>query len=489
MTQPNGILQTNLPGIALGDYSGSEVFPPGDPGYPPNGPRYPQWLVDQQVPIFNVANYGDLVSGYGASFDNAPTILAAIAAAAAYQLTSNRYGAIVQLPAGFFELLSPIVMTQPNGVVGPIWFRGAGPGLTTLAAAGGFWATAAVPIFHVDSTNSMAKLSDFAITSTVVAALTCHGLVIDSGVPAEDQFGGINTLIERIFIGGVGGKGLVLNGYENRVLNVYVAQSGAEGMDNFGTDNFFAQCTADTCGKTTTSSGFNCRTENNKYTGCKAFGCTGHGYNVQSARNMFVACESQDNDLYGFNDGSSDNSFVGCLADTNGRGGGRNYGFWVSGSTVTGCTAINRTGNSQTYGYGGSFNFNYPHVSGCQSRLPGNAHVDPNNAAGSYDVNNLGGSQSVAYAAAITPDPYAGGLVIVGTITAALAIDAVTTEPFAGMRLEFELPQDNVGGHAVTFDASYHLATAIPTAASSTTVVSFRFDGAVWRETARATTS
>ena len=161
-----------------------------------------------------------------------------------------------------------------------------------------------------------------------------------------------------------------------------------------------------------------CSTSNSKLSNCKAFGCTGSGFNIGGTRNMFSSCEAQDNGLYGFNDSGADNVFAACVADSNGQSGGTTYGFSLSGaSAAVGCLTINRSGSSQDYGYiSGVANGAYPSIVGCTSRLPGTAHVAPS-SVGAISVNGLIGTQSVAYASSITPDPYLGGTVIVGTLT------------------------------------------------------------------------
>lgn len=102
-------------------------------------------------------------------------------------------------------------------------------------------------------------------------------------------------------------------------------------------------------------------------------------------------------------------------------------------------------------------------------------------------------SQSVAYAAAITPDPFIAPVIRVGTLTGNLTINApantVNASPYPDQELEFWLPQDATGLRVVTFNAAFVTTAAIPTIASQTTVIKFRWNAgtAVWREVARST--
>jgi hypothetical protein len=108
-------------------------------------------------------------------------------------------------------------------------------------------------------------------------------------------------------------------------------------------------------------------------------------------------------------------------------------------------------------------------------------------SVGSIVVNGLLGTQSVSYAAAITPDPYLGGTVIVGTLTDVITVNAVSTANlFAGIRIGFQFTQDGTG-HAVTFDSQYKTSAAVPTTASSVTRIQFEWDGTNMRETGRST--
>jgi len=429
--------------------------------------------------VFYVTDYGGSFDGTGAgATDNTTPIQNALNAAAAWNPQANAtfHGAVVQLPAGIGKITGKLTMQYG------VWLRGYGPGATVIYCQN--WNVNADPAILVDTTNMAAKLSDFGLIFGTVSPVTAHGIVVQNGLAYEQTMGVITTQLERVIIKGPGGDGIQLAGVENRIYDCVVRCTG-NGFNVTATDAFLANCTADTCG----GAGFLLSTSNTKLANCKAFGCTGSGFNVNGQRNMLSSCEAQDNGAYGFNDPQGDNTFASCVADTNGTAGGTAYGFHLSGaSCASACLAINRSGTPQDYGFfTGVANSVYPSVVGCTSRLPGTNHVDPA-SIGSIEVNGLYGAQSVAFSTPLTPDPYAGGTVVVGTLTAPITINATSFTPFLGMKMGFQFTQDSTG-RVVTFDSVYKTSAAIATTASSVTRIQFEFDGTNWRETGRAVTA
>lgn len=99
------------------------------------------------------------------------------------------------------------------------------------------------------------------------------------------------------------------------------------------------------------------------------------------------------------------------------------------------------------------------------------------------------GRQTIAYAASITPDPYLGGHIKVGNLTGAITINN-PANGHAGSQMVLRLTQDGTGGRVVTFGGAYALlGPAIPTTASTTTVIGFSFDGTTWNESFRNASS
>lgn len=91
------------------------------------------------------------------------------------------------------------------------------------------------------------------------------------------------------------------------------------------------------------------------------------------------------------------------------------------------------------------------------------------------------GVQPIAYAAAITPDALAGGVVDVGALTSNITINA-PTNPFPGLRLTFRFVQSGTSGGAVTWNAVFlHSWTNDGnTRADARSSVTFAYDGTNW---------
>jgi hypothetical protein len=108
--------------------------------------------------------------------------------------------------------------------------------------------------------------------------------------------------------------------------------------------------------------------------------------------------------------------------------------------------------------------------------------------------NTEGGYRTVAYAAAVTPDPLRGSTHKIGTLTGNITINDPATTLItanylhAGMETTLVLTQDATGGRTVTFGSAFKTTAAVPTTADSTTTVTFVYDGTYWREKNRATT-
>src|SRR5690349_14629310 len=69
-------------------------------------------------------------------------------------------------------------------------------------------------------------------------------------------------------------------------------------------------------------------------------------------------------------------------------------------------------------------------------------------------------SQSVAYAANITPDFSAGTLVIVGALTGAITVNNPTNVPAEGLLVGFSFVEDGVGSNNVSWGTNYVFPTA-----------------------------
>lgn len=93
----------------------------------------------------------------------------------------------------------------------------------------------------------------------------------------------------------------------------------------------------------------------------------------------------------------------------------------------------------------------------------------------------VAGSQNVAYAATIAPDPNVGSTVIVGTLTGAITINVPAAGPYAtGTTITYILTQDATGGRVVTWGTGFKEVLTLNTTASKVTAISFVYDGTNW---------
>jgi hypothetical protein len=112
---------------------------------------------------------------------------------------------------------------------------------------------------------------------------------------------------------------------------------------------------------------------------------------------------------------------------------------------------------------------------------------DPAGNRVTFNQQGVGSMQELAYAATVTPTPYAGSTVLVGTLTGNVAVANVAGHK--GSRLSFVLTQDGTGGRTVTWGSDYDVSAAVSTTLNVRTVIEFLHDGTRWREISRATTT
>lgn len=98
-------------------------------------------------------------------------------------------------------------------------------------------------------------------------------------------------------------------------------------------------------------------------------------------------------------------------------------------------------------------------------------------------------SQSIAFAASITPDATLGEFVLVGTLTGAITVNNPSNSA-VGQFLCFRYTQDATGGRVVTYGANYRTGGAAAFSTTLSTVTVDRFfceDGTIWRLVSRTT--
>lgn len=432
---------------------------------------------------------------YGVKADNSTDDTAAINAAlqAAIVPISGFSGTslparIVQLPAGRIVTSGQILM--PSNVI----LQGHGPSATQLLQG-------------LTSENFIVLQ-----TGTEVQVTVRDLGVIQSGTPSSGSaiafinssetsiLGDARHIIENVVIVGTANGIYTQTNTEVRVINCSVYRTPGYGYFLNGTDEYIWGSTAGACGATS----FFLAGANSRLFGCKAFGQTalsnGAFFVDGSGRHEVTCCEAQDNFSYGFNfSGTYGSNLTDCIADSNAYD-----GFSISdGSTVTGCSTIYRSGGAHVPrsgvaigGTGFVTGFNAVDESGSNPfplyAIFGSGPTGPSALVSAPEV----ASESIAYAASITPDPYRkAGTSFLGTITGNLTVANPATPPsgngayFPGVQVSFVMPVDGTGGYTLAFGTAYKIDGSAPALAANTTVqIAFRFDGTYWRETQRSIT-
>lgn len=89
--------------------------------------------------------------------------------------------------------------------------------------------------------------------------------------------------------------------------------------------------------------------------------------------------------------------------------------------------------------------------------------------------------QAIAYAAAITPNPSNGRLIVVGELTGNITVNnpPVGHVPTLGDRVTFYFTS-NATGRQITFGSAYRAGTVPASSAAQRARIAFQWDGAAW---------
>ncbi len=259
--------------------------------------------------------------------------------------------------------------------------------------------------------------------------------------------------------------------YDAQLSNCLASNSGLAGFNLAGPNVRLATCKAYYSGKV----------DSNK-----------PGFYITGKHCQLVGCEAQDNWGPGAGlDGTYGCVIQGCKFESNskaGEGAFPGVDLWNSHYNVISFSGGERKADGTNSGQQNSVQIR----SGCvgnqislthwcetwagatigpaiQNMLTGNTVI----------VNNQLGTQNIAYAATITPDPYAGGKVIVGTLTGNITV-AAPSNAHIGCRLSFKFTQDTTAGRTVTWNSIFKKNWTPTTTNGKINTIEFEYDGTNW---------
>lgn len=428
--------------------------------------------------IFDVMDYGAVADGIT---NDAAAVQAAVNAASQYAGGGGNggYGAIVQLPAKRMVVNSTIVLKDG------VWLKGYGPATDVRGVAN--------PVISLASSGvrpDRMMISDLTMLPTGV------GIKIDwtASFTGGWQLGWPRMTLENITVNDSGSHGIwIVAGLELRMINCVTLRTGGHGIVLDGTtDSQVILCTAGEANQ----DGFYVSGANNKLVSCKGYGANGSGFVLAGGgRHTISACEAQDNELAGYYLTADNNALSACLSDTSNKNG---FLIQSSKNVIDGIAMAGGGGTGYTTRIGFHFDSTFvspPKGNIITATVPAGVSVP---VAGDTDGNSIrvfttgAGAKTLAYAATVTPDPYAGEILDV-TLTGNITVNAPTLK-HKGQRLGFNFTQDATGGRTVTFASVFRTSWTPDTAANKTNTIIFEFDGKYWQQksvvtglTARAT--
>lgn len=289
--------------------------------------------------------------------------------------------------------------------------------------------------------------------------------------------------------------------------DVFVRDCGGHGW-HLGSDSRLIDCTSENNGQGAGSGAGFYANGSSSYSvvGCKAYsglGSSGYGFRIGGQTNgaSYSGCLAQDNTAGGiFFESAQGYTVTGLCCDSNGA---LNAGSAVIFSSSTGnyveYIAIDRSYNGGSGGTDQRYALNIDTGSTgntiCVPQLSQNnsngsitstvawlASGSGNGAGNDIKFGSYEGAQFPAFAASYTPDPTLGRVVTVGTLTAAITVNA-PSPAWAGARLDFRFTQDGTGGRTVAWNAAFVFQSAwtnTGNTAGKRSTASFYYDGTNW---------
>lgn len=398
---------------------------------------------------------------HGAVYDGATGASAAINAAIAAAKAAG--GGVVEVRTSG---ASAIVYLDADVVVEEgVWFRGIGSG-TVFTGPGKIRIPGSGAVFA-----DRIKISDFSMTGST--ASVCVDLDNLGGIGGL-QLGWPRLTVENVTVVDPTGIGFRLTNsaiIEARLINCVVMRPSGVAFAVYGTDNYLIGCSVGGAASGGGEPGFALAGGNNKLIGCKAYGLTGYGVALAgSGRHVISGVEVQDCVKGGYQIESSNNTLAACLSDTNGR-----YGFLVNGDN----NSID--GSVIGPGGGGTAMTTQVGVSIVKGKVGNNirvavsalARVGGGLAGNTIICGGEEGSQTIAYAATVVPNPWLGRTILM-TLTGNVVVKGPIDSTF-GHRLLFLFRQDGTGSRTITFDSTYRTTAAWAPAGTPNTVDSIEF--------------
>lgn len=112
------------------------------------------------------------------------------------------------------------------------------------------------------------------------------------------------------------------------------------------------------------------------------------------------------------------------------------------------------------------------------------SYVDATASTKEIIVNSLHRRNAITYAASITPNPWNGTFIDVGTLTGAITVNNVAAGNYwNAQQLTFKFTQDATGGRVVTWGTNYTVNWTPDTAANKVNMITFEWDGTKYRQT------
>lgn len=441
---------------------------------------------------------------YGAFATGSSGTVNAAAIQAAIDAASAAGGGIVPLPEGTYTIRQLVMK-------GHVWLRGSGHLATRLVLEASQNKHAIINKVSTNGTTDPNALyyhiSDLCIDGNKANNTTGNGIFLSrypAYTPATQDEGGDSDLqwenlatVERVLVLRAKSNGFASENIGTvRFLNCWAEHCDGNGFAP-GFDSQTIGCVASNSGL----AGFAVAAPSIRLEACKSYysgavtAGSGHGFNITSHHCLIGNCEAQDNKAAGFLlDGAHGNILQGCNADSNSTSSTGTYpGFdlWdcdynvISGSCserrADGTNSRQRSAVQIRQGaVGNQIQLTHWAETWNSAVIDAAVHSGSNAVSGNTVViNNQLGSQAIAYSATITPDPYLGGKVVVGTLTGNITVNA-PSNAHAGCRLSFKFTQDTTAGRTVTWNSVYKRNWTPTTTNGKINTIEFEYDGTNW---------